>query len=126
METPTKIGLYREGVWFFDFNGNGAWDAGVDRVYTFGAYGWTPLTGDWNGIGTPRIGVTNGQQWYLDSDGNGHWNYRNRLRIHIRSYRVDSDDREMELKRGSISFRPPIFFIFKTTYSKNIIPENNK
>ena len=50
------------------------WDAGVDRMYTFGADGWTPLAGDWNGGGTFRIGVTNGLQWYLDADGNGAWN----------------------------------------------------
>ena len=35
-DTRTEIGLYKGGVWYLDFNGNGAWDAGVDRMYTFG------------------------------------------------------------------------------------------
>ena len=29
--------------------------------------------GDWNATGKSYIGVTNGQQWYLDGNGNGVW-----------------------------------------------------
>jgi hypothetical protein len=68
----TKIGVYRNGVWYLDNIGNGAWGAG-DGVYSFGASGWTPLAGDWNATGNSYIGVTNGQQWYLDWNGNGAW-----------------------------------------------------
>ena len=69
----TQIGIYQNGVWYLDYNGNGKWDIGIDKVYNFGAPGWTPVVGDWNGDGKVEIGVTNGQQWYLDSDGNGAW-----------------------------------------------------
>ena len=69
----TKIGVYKDGTWYLDWNGNGAWDAGTDKVYSFGAPGWTPVTGDWNGDGRTKIGVSNGQQWYLDTNGNGIW-----------------------------------------------------
>ena len=56
-----------------DWNGNGAWDAGTDKVYSFGLPWWTPVTGDGNGDGRTKIGVSNGQQWYLDTNGNGIW-----------------------------------------------------
>jgi hypothetical protein len=45
----------------------------VDKAYSFGAPGWTPVVGDWDGTGFTYIGVTNGQQWYLDGNGNGTW-----------------------------------------------------
>ncbi len=31
------------------------------------------VLGDWDGNGKTKIGVTNGQQWYLDRNGNGAW-----------------------------------------------------
>jgi hypothetical protein len=65
--------LYKDGVWYLDWNGNGAWDNGVDKAYSFGAPGWIPKVGDWNGDGRTKIGVTNGQQWYFDSNANGSW-----------------------------------------------------
>jgi PKD repeat protein len=68
-----KIGIYQSGTWYLDNSGNGAWGAG-DSVYSFGgAFGYTPVTGDWNASGKSYIGVTNGQQWYLDWNGNGAW-----------------------------------------------------
>jgi PKD repeat protein len=69
--TPDKIGIYQNGVWYLDWNGNGAFDSGVDKVYSFGAPGWMNVTGDWNHDGKTDIGVTNGQQWYLDMNNNG-------------------------------------------------------
>jgi PKD repeat protein len=47
--------------------------ADIDKAYSFGAPGWTPLVGDWNAGGYSSIGVTNGQIWYLDWNGNGTW-----------------------------------------------------
>ena len=35
--SKTMIGVYQNGVWYLDWNGNGAWDQGVDKVYSFGA-----------------------------------------------------------------------------------------
>ena len=29
--TGTKIGVYKDGVWYLDWNGNGAWDQGLIR-----------------------------------------------------------------------------------------------
>jgi PKD repeat protein len=73
LTVPTKIGVYQNGAWYLDRSGNGAWDNGVDYVYSFGAPEWIPLLGDWSATGTSYIGVTNGQQWYLDWNGNGAW-----------------------------------------------------
>ena len=44
----TKIGVYEDGIWYLDWNGNGAWDAGTDKMYPFGATGWISVIGDWN------------------------------------------------------------------------------
>ena len=70
---PDKIGVTNAQQWYLDSNGNGVFDSGVDKTYTFGAPGWTPIVGDWNATGFSYISVTNGQQWYLDWNGDGAW-----------------------------------------------------
>jgi M6 family metalloprotease-like protein len=72
-EVPSNIGIYRDGTWYLDYNGNGSWDAGTDKVYNFGAVGWSPVLGDWNGNGTSKIGLYRDGTWYLDYNGNGAW-----------------------------------------------------
>ncbi len=72
----TKIGVYHDGTWYLDLNGNGAWDGTpTDGMYTFGAglAGAVPATGDWTGSGTTKIGVFVNGTWYLDMNGNGAW-----------------------------------------------------
>ena len=71
---PSKIGIYRNGMWYLDDNRNGVWDAGTDKAYNFGAPGWTSVVGDWNGDGKgPKIGAYKDGVWYLDWNGNGIW-----------------------------------------------------
>jgi hypothetical protein len=71
---PDKIGIYQNGVWYLDYNGNGVWDTGIDKVYTFGVAGWTSVVGDWNGDATgTKIGIYKDGVWYLDYNGNGVW-----------------------------------------------------
>ena len=41
-----EIGVYQNGNWYLDYNGNGFWDTG-DKNYGFGAIGWTPVVGKW-------------------------------------------------------------------------------
>ena len=69
----TQIGLFRDGIWFLDYNGNGHWDGTVqDRVIaSFGQSGDLPVAGDWNGDGISEIGVFRAGAWYLDYNGNG-------------------------------------------------------
>jgi hypothetical protein len=46
----TKIGVYQNGVWLLDYNGNYGWDGIVtDKSYSFpGVTGWAPVVGKWN------------------------------------------------------------------------------
>ncbi|MDA8100768.1 MAG: hypothetical protein M0042_14220 [Nitrospiraceae bacterium] len=72
----TKIGVYQSGSWYLDANGSGAWDdLPTDVWYGFGIGldNALPVTGDWNGVGTSRIGVFDSGIWYLDLNGNGAW-----------------------------------------------------
>jgi alpha-tubulin suppressor-like RCC1 family protein len=72
----TKIGVYANGTWYLDLNGNGVWDGTpTDAQYSFGSgiANAIPVTGDWTGTGTTRIGVYANGTWYLDLNGNGVW-----------------------------------------------------
>jgi hypothetical protein len=72
----TKVGIYYNGLWYLDYDGNGIWDGGVnDKQYNFGwaATGVTPMLGDWNGDGRTKVGIYYNGLWYLDYDGNGVW-----------------------------------------------------
>jgi hypothetical protein len=72
----TRIGEYKDGVWYLDLNGNGTWDGTpADGMYTFGVglAGAVPITGDWAGTGVSQIGVYVDGAWYLDMNGNGAW-----------------------------------------------------
>ena len=70
-----KIGVYRQGQWFLDKNGNGIWDGcGVDTcIDSFGLPADIPVAGDWTGTGIAKIGVYRQGQWLLDKNGNGIW-----------------------------------------------------
>ena len=70
----TKIGVYQNGAWYLDWNGNGAWDQGIDKQDSFGAAGWKSVVGDWNpAVPGTKIGVYKDGAWYLDWNGNGAW-----------------------------------------------------
>jgi hypothetical protein len=73
----TKIGVYYQGFWYLDYDGNGIWDGGInDKAYNIGwpAPGVTPIVGDWSGTGTSKVGIYYYGFWYLDYDGNGVFN----------------------------------------------------
>jgi len=42
------IGVTNGQQWYLDWNGNGAFDAGTDKTYSFGAPGWFPIIGKWS------------------------------------------------------------------------------
>ncbi len=70
----TKIGLYIDGTWQLDFNGNGVWDGPViDKLIYFGGPGYLPFVGDWNGSGTSKIAVHQNGTWLIDFNGNFDW-----------------------------------------------------
>jgi len=63
-----KVGVFRNGLWILDSNGNGVLDAG-DRQFTFGQAGDIPVVGDWNGTGVVKAGVFRNGTWILDLSG---------------------------------------------------------
>jgi hypothetical protein len=76
----SKAGVFRNNTNFLeDTNGNGIYDAGVDRFISGftgpGGFlsGDVPVTGDWTGDGHTRIGVYRNSTgtWYLDANNNG-------------------------------------------------------
>ncbi len=71
----TKIGIYRNGTWYLDANGNGLWDGcNVERCIVWGNSEDIPIVGDWNGDGRTKIGIFRSGLWYLDYNGDGLWN----------------------------------------------------
>ena len=60
----TDIGVFINGEWFIDLNGNGTWDEG-DLWARLGKDGDRPVTGDWDGDGKTDIGIF-GPAWAGD------------------------------------------------------------
>lgn len=50
---------------------SGMQDRGITHIFEFGEVGDVPVVGDWQGHGTPSIGVFRQGIWYLDIDGDG-------------------------------------------------------
>jgi hypothetical protein len=68
-----RIGIYRDGNWFFDRNGNGVWDDCSLNICIRGFGGLPedlPVVGDWTGNGITKIGIYRSGEWLLDQ-GNG-------------------------------------------------------
>ncbi len=61
----TKIGVFLDGLWFLDLNGNGVWDEN-DLWAKLGQKGDHPVTGDWDGDGKTDIGIF-GPTWIGDT-----------------------------------------------------------
>jgi hypothetical protein len=63
----SKAGLFLNGTWYLDTNGDGVWDL----ADYFGQAGDIPVAGDWSGSGKSNIGVYRTGYWILDMNGNG-------------------------------------------------------
>ncbi len=60
----SEVGLFHEGQWFVDLNGNGRWDED-DLWAELGTRGDLPVVGDWDGDGKDDIGIF-GAEWRGD------------------------------------------------------------
>ena len=70
----TDVGVYRNGLWYVDWNGNNQWDSeDAAHVFSFGLPGDIPVTADWNGDGRIKAGVYRNGAWYVDWNGNNQW-----------------------------------------------------
>jgi peptidoglycan hydrolase-like protein with peptidoglycan-binding domain len=72
----TEIGVYIDGIWYLDMNGNWQWDGeGVDvrGVFGVGLPNAIPVIGDWNGDGRSEIGIYSDGNWYLDKNQSWAW-----------------------------------------------------
>jgi hypothetical protein len=75
----TQLGLFRPstGEWFLDYRAAHRWNGcRKDRCITlFGTTADRPVSGDWDGTGTTKIGVFRPStgEWFLDLNGNGQW-----------------------------------------------------
>ena len=70
--TSSRAGIFRNGLWDLDYNGNFAWD-GSDKSFTIGQASDIPITGDWNNDGKDEVGIFRSGTWALDFNGNGAW-----------------------------------------------------
>jgi len=59
-----KVGVFLNGLWFVDLNGNGVWDSG-DLWAQMGQVGDQAVAGDWDGDGNTDIGIY-GPAWRGD------------------------------------------------------------
>jgi serine-aspartate repeat-containing protein C/D/E len=59
------IGIFRNGTWILDTNGNGVPD-GSDKTVAFGQAGDVPVVGDWRGTGRIALGLFRQGTFILD------------------------------------------------------------
>jgi PKD repeat protein len=69
------FGMFRDGYWYMDYNGNMQWDAtDAGMIRPFGVPNDTyPVVGDWNGDGKDEFGIFRNGYWYMDYNGNMQW-----------------------------------------------------
>ena len=61
------IGVFNDGTWILDDNGDGRWLPG-ETLLQFGSAGDLPVVGDWDGDGVDDVGVYRDGTWTLDSN----------------------------------------------------------
>ncbi|MCA9095064.1 MAG: hypothetical protein KDA68_16375 [Planctomycetaceae bacterium] len=73
--TNATFGVYRNGTFYLDANGNRNWDgSSVDATFGFASPTDIPVTGDWDGDGRTDVGVFRNGVFYLDANGSRTWN----------------------------------------------------
>jgi serine-aspartate repeat-containing protein C/D/E len=64
-----SVGVFRDGKWHFDMDGDGRWSDG-DKTAEFGQKGDIPVVGDFNGDGIEEIAIFRAGKWIIDTNGN--------------------------------------------------------
>ncbi len=65
----STVGVFREGIWYLDNDGDGRWSDG-DLAFRFGKPGDLPVVGDFDGDGIDQIGIYRAGKWFIDSNQN--------------------------------------------------------
>jgi hypothetical protein len=63
-----RMGVFGNGRWLLDMNGNGVFDA-ADKTVLFGQTGDVPVVGDWAGTGRTSLGLFRQGTFILDLSG---------------------------------------------------------
>lgn len=79
------IGIFRNGQWLLDLDGDGRWTE-RDEVFDFGQAGDIPIVADFNGDGIDELAIVRGDVWIIDTDGDR---------------RITAADARIELKRSA-------------------------
>lgn len=69
----TKIGVYRNGEWFLDMDGDGKWTDQDIHVRSNVSSEYLPVVGDFNGDGVDTLGYYARGTWLLDIEGDGNF-----------------------------------------------------
>ncbi len=76
-EGQSMVGLFREGSWVLDLNGDGKYDQ-QDRVLSMGQPGDLPVIGDFNGDTRTDLGIYRNGLWHIDTNNDGVLDARDR------------------------------------------------
>jgi serine-aspartate repeat-containing protein C/D/E len=63
------IGVFRDGLWHLDMDGDGKFRPDHDESFTMGTKGDLPVVGDFNGDGTDEVGIYRRGVWHIDMNG---------------------------------------------------------
>lgn len=76
-EGQEMIGIFRDGAWKLDLNGDGIYDE-QDRVLNMGEPGDKPVIGDFNGDTRVDLGIYRNGLWHIDTNNDGLLDARDR------------------------------------------------
>jgi len=68
-----QVGVFRDGMWYVDSNGDGKYEVEKDDLYPFGLPGDIPVVVDWGKNGGKKIGVYRRGTWVLDRNGDNRY-----------------------------------------------------
>ena len=79
----TSVGLFSQGRWRLDVNGDGRWTEDKDKTFEFGQAGDIAVVGDFDGDGIDEVAIIRGNRMIIDSN---------------RNEKLDATDRVFELE----------------------------